>query len=116
MHVQEYRSVWTWINLSSAEISIRHEQMAKGPCGFGLFLLVPSDAKEVHGPVQIGLEVGFLHAREPEQASLEPSAQVIHELHDLQVRRVGDVLVGALDRLDEGRMGALHVVHDDGAR
>lgn len=46
--------------------------MAKHPCGFRPFLLVPADAEEVHEPVQVGLEVGFLHAREPEQVAPEP--------------------------------------------
>ena len=94
--------------------------MAKDPCSFGPFLLVPADAEEVHEPVQVGLEVGLLHSREPDQVPSGPRAEVARELHGLQVRRVVDVglvgLVGALGGLRESGMGALHVVHDDGAR
>ena len=67
-------------------MSIGHEQMAKDPCSFGPFLFVPAHAEQVHEPVQIGLEVGFLHAREAEEVAPEPRAQVVHELHGLQVQ------------------------------
>ena len=46
--------------------------MAKHPCGFGPFPLVPPHPEQVHEPVQIGLEVRFLHAGEPEQVAPEP--------------------------------------------
>ena len=97
-------------------MSVRHEQMAKHPCSFGPFLLVPADSEEVDEPVQVGLEVHLLHSREPEQVSPGPRAEVVHKPHGLKVRRVGDVglvgLVGALCGLRERGARALHVVHD----
>lgn len=49
--------MWIGMRLSATEICIEHEQMAKDSCGFGPFLLVPTDAEEVYEPVQVGLEV-----------------------------------------------------------
>lgn len=73
--------------------------------------------KRYHEPVQVGLEVCLLHARKPEQVSPEPRAEVVHELHGLEVSRVGLVgLVGALGGLHERRMRPLHVVHDHRSR
>ena len=87
-------------------MGIGHEQMAKHPYSFGPFPLVSADAEEIHKPVQVGLEVCLLHAGEPEQVSPEPRAEVVHELHGLEVSRVGHVglvgLVGALGGLHDG--------------
>ena len=101
-------------------MGIGHEQMAKHPCSFGPFLLVPADSEEVHEPVQVGLEVGLLHSREPEQVPPGPRAEVAHKPHRLKARRVVDVglvgLVGALCGLRERGARALHVVHDHRTR
>lgn len=67
---------------------IGHEQMAHYPCRFGPFLLVAADAEQVHELVQVGLEVALLHPGEAEEVAPKPRAQVVHELHRLQVRRI----------------------------
>ena len=96
---------------------IGHEQMAHDPCRFGPFLLVAADAEQVHEPVQVGLEVVLLHPGEAEEVAPEPRAQVVHELHRFQVRRVLRIrlvrLVGALGGLHEAFVGLLLVVVDE---
>lgn len=101
---------------STTKMRIRHEQMAKDPCGFRPFLLVPAHAEEVNEPVQVRLQVALLHAGKAKEVAPEPRAQVVHELHCFQVRRVGGVglvgLVSALGGLHERRMRPLFVVRD----
>ena len=89
--------------------------MAKDPCGFRPFLLVPAHAEEANEPVQVRLQVALLHAGKTKKVAPEPRAQVVHELHCFQVRRVGGVglaeLVSALGGLHERRMRPLFAVH-----
>lgn len=111
--------MWIGMSLSAEETRIGHEQMAKDPCGLGPFPLVPAHAEQVDEPVQVGLEVGLLHARESEEVAPEPRAQVAHEPHRPQVNRVGGVglvgLVGALGGLHGRGVRPLLAVHDERA-
>ena len=95
---------------------VNHEQMAKDPCRFGPFLLVAAHAEQVHEPIEVRLQVGFLHPREPEQVAPQPRAQVVDERHGLQVGRIARIglvgLVGAFRRPDQRVVGLLLVVHD----
>ena len=59
------------------------------------------------------------HAREAPEVSLEPGAEVVHELHALKVFRVSDIgLVGFKDGSGiayDPAVGALPLVHDERA-
>ena len=93
--------------------------MANHPFLHRPFLLVPADPMQVDEPVEIGLQVLRLHAREPLDVAAYPGAQVVHELHLLEVDRVGGVglvpLVDEPELLHEGVVGLLAVVDDRGA-
>ena len=97
-------------------MGIGDEQMAKHPCSFGPFLLVPADTEEVDEPVQVGLEIGLLHSGKPEQIAPEPRAQVVHELHRLQICGIGYIgfvrLIGALGGFDKRPVRSLLIVYD----
>ena len=92
--------------------------MTDDPCGFGPPVLGLVDAEQVYEPVEIGLQVRGVHAREAPQVALEPRAQVVDHPHRLQVGRVGAVRLVGLRRAppfgDDAVVGALLVV-DDGA-
>ena len=98
---------------------VGHHQMAYHPCSFGPPVLCLVRAEQADEPVEAGLQVGGVHAREPPQVSLEPRAQVVDHLHGVEVGGVGDVgLVGlraALPVGDHAVVGALLVVHDGAA-
>ena len=98
---------------------VGHHQMADHPCSFGPLLLRLPDTEQVDEPVQVGLQVGGVHAGEAPQVSLEPRAQVVDHGHLLQVDGVGDVglvsLRAALPVGDHPVVGALLVVHDGAA-
>lgn len=94
--------------------------MAHHPCGPRPPLLVAVDPEQAGEPVEIGLQVAGPRPGEPEEVAPKPRAQVVHQRHRLQVDGVPHVrpvrLVGAPGRPHEGRVRALHVVHDDRAR
>ena len=98
---------------------VGHHQMAYHPCSFGPPVLCLVHAEQADEPVEAGLQVGGVHAREPPQVSLEPRAQVVDHLHGVEVGGVGGVgLVGlraALPVGDHAVVGALLVVHDGAA-
>lgn len=72
----------------AAETRLRHHQMADHPCDLGPPLVVALDPEEVDVEVQVGLHVRGIHAGEAPEVSLEPRAEVVHQLHRLEVRRV----------------------------
>ena len=76
------------MKLSTAEMYIEHEPIAKGLRGLGPFLPVPVHAEETNKSVQVGPGVGLLHIRELEQVLSGLRAQAIHELYRLEVGRV----------------------------
>ncbi len=98
---------------------IGHHQMADHPCSFRPSVLCLVHAEQVDEPVEVGLQVGRVHAGEAPQVSLEPRAQVVDHLHGVEVGGVGGVgLVGlraALPVGDHPVVGALLVVHDGAA-
>lgn len=57
--------------------------MAHHPCG-----RVPSVPGLADVPVEVGLQVPERHPREAPKAAIEPRAQVVRQLHPLQVDRV----------------------------
>ena len=93
--------------------------MANHPCSFGPPVLRLAHAEQVDEPVQVGLEVRRVHARESPEVALQPRAQVVHHLHGLEVGRVARVrlvgLRGAPLVGDDAVVGALLVVHDRAA-
>ena len=103
----------------AAETSIGHEQMANHPCDLGPPLVVPLHPEQVDVEVRVGLQVVGVHAGEPPQVSLDPGAEVVHELHRLEVPRVPDVrLVGLVLQLQLAHQDAvrpLPVVDEDRA-
>ena len=72
----------------AAETRAGHEQVAHHPRDSGPPLVVPLDPEQAYVEVQVGLQVRGVHAGEPPQVALDPGAQVVHELHRLQVRRI----------------------------
>ena len=90
--------------------------MADRPCDLGPPLVVALDPEEVDVEVQVGLQVLGVHSGEAPEVALEPRAQVVHQLHRLQVLRVPHVrLVGLIRKPvlpDEGAMGPLAVVDE----
>ena len=101
---------------SPAEPRFGHEQMADHPCDLGPPLVVALDPEEVDVEVQVELQVLGVHAGEAPEVALEPRAQVVHQLHRLQVLRVPRVrLVGLVRKTvlpDEDVMGPLAVVDE----
>lgn len=93
--------------------------MADHPCDLGPPLVVALDPEEVDVEVQVGLHVLGVHAGEAPEVSLEPRAEVVHQLHRLEVRRVADVRLVrlVLEQVlpDQDPVGALSVVHEGGA-
>lgn len=79
-------------HLPQAAVShVGHQDMAHHPCsrapsGPGLV-----DPEEADVPVEEGLQVPGRHPHEAPKVALEPRAQVVHHLHQLQVDWVVDV-------------------------
>lgn len=94
--------------------------MANDPFLCRPFLLVAAHPEQVHEPVEVALEVGRLHAREPPDVAPDPGAQVVDQLHVEQVLGVGGVgpvaLVHEPELPHQGAVRPLAVVDDRGAR
>ena len=99
--------------------SARERQMADHPLLDGPSVGVPVDPVQVDEPVEVGLQVLRLHAREAVDVGPDPGAQVVHEGHLLEVDGVGGVgLVALVDELElphERVVGLLAVVDQDRA-
>lgn len=82
--------------------------MADHPLLHGPRVGVPMDAVKVNEPVEVGLQVVRLHAREAVNVPPDPRAQVVHEPHLLEVDGVGGV--GFVALVDEAELPHERVV------
>ena len=100
---------------SAAELRFGHQQIADHPRELLPSLVVPFLPEQVDVKAQVGLRVLRVHAREAPEVPLYPGAEVVHERHRLEVRRVADVgLVGLVHEAvlpDQHAVRPLTVVH-----
>ena len=99
---------------------VSHPDMAHRHCS-----RVPSVArlvapKEVDVSVEVGLQILGRHPREAPKVALEPGAQVVHHLHQIQVDRVVDIrpvrLAAESVLPDQHAVGPLEVVDEQRPR